>query len=598
MENTSDYIANGLKHLSNRTVYEELPHDPTEGIGTHINKMLDGLRDKGYIDEHEYKYMKPKQPPRTQQMYFLKKLHKNPYAERPIVSGCDGITENVSAYLDHILKPLMKEIPSYLKNTYQLLEELDSTIFPSECILCTIDVVSLYPSIPQKEGTESCLNMLEDHNLLPFPKEYVKPLFEFVLSCNVFCFAGQTYRQVKGTAMGTRMAPTYANVFMAKVEEDFLKDQQIKPAFYRRYIDDILMVWTGSKQDLDKLLNKLNSFHQDLKFTYNISEDTVTYLDVDIYKGQHFQQTGRLDYKTHFKQTNKLQYLHYNSAHPSCVKRGLVKGELTRISKTTSNRLVREEQSQIVRKAFNRRGYPRKLTTSAITNTTTNTLDKGDKSLRFKTTFNPRHQRVLPALKKHWPLVLNDSQSTSLHSMKPSICFKVSKNIGNHLVRAKTGLETATRSDVLTFVPPKIPKNIRISRCYSSRCPLCTNIIDIHKLGKTVLRQQLSCESNNVVYAIICILCPLKVYIGQTTSKLKLRYAQHINRARKNKRNWPLYNHFNQQSHNFKRDSRVFPIERCRQAELLAREAFWIRTQNTKHPKGLNSMFSNTLYSS
>lgn len=63
-------------------------------------------------------------------MYFLKKLHKNPYAGRPIVSGCDGITENVSTYLDQTLKHLTEHIPSYLKNMYQFLEELDSTTFP------------------------------------------------------------------------------------------------------------------------------------------------------------------------------------------------------------------------------------------------------------------------------------------------------------------------------------------------------------------------------------------------------------------------------------------------------------------------------------
>ena len=48
------------------------------------------------------------------------------------------------------------------------------------------------------------------------------------------------YLQVKGTAMGTHMAPSYANLFMGFLEQDFLHSAVEKPSLWLRFIDDIL----------------------------------------------------------------------------------------------------------------------------------------------------------------------------------------------------------------------------------------------------------------------------------------------------------------------------------------------------------------------
>ena len=94
-------------------------------------------------------------------MYFLKKLHKNPHGIRPIVSGCSGPTERISSFLDHIIKPLVPTIPSHIKDSPHLISLLENTPIPSNAILATIDVSSLYTNIPQDEGTEACLDAID-----------------------------------------------------------------------------------------------------------------------------------------------------------------------------------------------------------------------------------------------------------------------------------------------------------------------------------------------------------------------------------------------------------------------------------------------------
>jgi hypothetical protein len=60
--------------------------------------------------------------------------------------------------------------------------------------------------------------------------------------------------------------------------------------------------------------------HPTIKFTYEHSDTELTFLDVTVYKGPQFNDTGLLDVKTHIKPTNKQLYIHRTSYHPKCTK--------------------------------------------------------------------------------------------------------------------------------------------------------------------------------------------------------------------------------------------------------------------------------------
>ena len=46
------------------------------------------------------------------------------YPGMPIVSGCGSLTENISAYIDSILKPHMESLPSYVKYTSDFITKI------------------------------------------------------------------------------------------------------------------------------------------------------------------------------------------------------------------------------------------------------------------------------------------------------------------------------------------------------------------------------------------------------------------------------------------------------------------------------------------
>lgn len=49
---------------------------------------------------------------------------------------------------------------------------------------------------------------------------------------------------------------------------------------WKRFTDDIVVIWTGSEEKLDKFLEDINRFHPNLKFTYKKSNENIKFLDV------------------------------------------------------------------------------------------------------------------------------------------------------------------------------------------------------------------------------------------------------------------------------------------------------------------------------
>ena len=76
------------------------------------------------------------------------------------------------------------------------------------------------------------------------------------------------YYQTHGTTMGTKMAVAFANIFMAKIEKEILRQSSIKPIFWKRFIDDVISVWDTSRNEIEEFVLQVNNFHPTIKFTH------------------------------------------------------------------------------------------------------------------------------------------------------------------------------------------------------------------------------------------------------------------------------------------------------------------------------------------
>ena len=71
--------------------------------------------------------------------------------------------------------------------------------------------------------------------------------------------------------MGSPLRPTLANAFLCHYEKLWLDNcqQDFKPVVYRRYIDDIFVLFK-SKDHLLSFARYMNTRHKNLKFTFEI----------------------------------------------------------------------------------------------------------------------------------------------------------------------------------------------------------------------------------------------------------------------------------------------------------------------------------------
>ena len=96
--------------------------------------------------------------------YTLTKIHKPTPVGRPIISGCSGPTERISAFVDHLIQPIAQLQASYLKDTTDFINFIKRIKLPKSAIHVSMEVTSLYEKKPQREGTTTvCLAYEEFH---------------------------------------------------------------------------------------------------------------------------------------------------------------------------------------------------------------------------------------------------------------------------------------------------------------------------------------------------------------------------------------------------------------------------------------------------
>ena len=135
---------------------------------------------------------------------------------------------------------------------------------------------------------------------------------------NSFVFNNTHYLQIHATAMGTHMAPTYANYFRRKSEREFLETQNKLPRVWWRYIDDIFTICTHGEPTLPTFIDNLNCHHPSIKFTASWSAKEVTFLDTRVYL-----KDGRFGTDLHVKRMDRHQFLCINSCHLKHCKTGI-----------------------------------------------------------------------------------------------------------------------------------------------------------------------------------------------------------------------------------------------------------------------------------
>ena len=132
----------------------------------------------------------------------------------------------------------------------------------------------------------------------------------------------------------------------------FFKNKQIQPWIWFRYIDDIFFIWTADEKKLDDFLERLNSFHFNLKFTHKCYREEINFLDVTV-------RVNFWEFITNFycQPTDGHQQLHFESCHPSHTKSSVFSQAL-RIRRIFSKKSDLVTNVRKLKDWFKEKGYP------------------------------------------------------------------------------------------------------------------------------------------------------------------------------------------------------------------------------------------------
>lgn len=156
--------------------------------------------------------------------------------------------------------------------------------------------------IPHQLGLDAVSSYLDKASNLPQEQiDFIMLLLEYAATHNFFWFDGQFFHQDRGVAMGAKYAPSLANLFMAKWEEDLVYTQsRPEVTLWARYIDDILLLWDGSETDLSDYMHFLNTNNRGIHLSYEASQEKIHFLDLTVsVSGDSFVTS------TYFKPTDR-----------------------------------------------------------------------------------------------------------------------------------------------------------------------------------------------------------------------------------------------------------------------------------------------------
>ena len=586
-----------------KSSFARLEIDPTQN---HIEKVIEWANkwySKCEISKEwkEFVINVDAQPAKNSTLY---KTHKDGTPVRLLTSGCNTAIENLARFIEVVCAPLAEKIPTLIKNTDHLLNIIDSINnqgVPDEAILVSFDIVNMYPSIDNQFGLKAVQKALNGRELQKPPTDCIIEGLKLCLYNNNSVFANENLLQTNGTATGAPNSCSYADIAISTIDEEVLKiisSKYTEMMYFGRYRDDCLSLWIGSIDALNDFHDFLNSLNSNLKFTMEVGNETLCFLDLKI-----SIRNNKLETSVYSKPTDSHLYLHAKSCHQKASINGIQKGVAIRLRKICSTDAEYQEKSAEYTSYLTARGHDQQSVKSTFNKLSTIPRNDARKSagkknpkdlIVFSTSYNPRGPNVNNIVRKYLHLIQNNPK---LNTLIPKgtilVANKREKNLKELLLRADP---YNIKSDLCNNNPSGYEK------C-GKKCDSCINFVDetsdiiSNATGrKFKIHRNSTCSTENVIYVAYCVTCG-KQGVGSTVA-WKPRLANYKSHIKKNKPTCRIAKHFIDECKNesltnlrFVIVDTVNNVENLSQAQidhlLLEKEKFWIGTLITQH-HGLN----------
>ena len=405
-----------------------------------------------------------------------------------------------------------------------------------------------------------------------------------VLNNNIFQFGENTYQQIDGTAIGSKLGKNYACTCMGHWEKQLLTQCQKKPALYLRFVDDIFGIWEGNEEELKQFQETANKIHPRIQVELTYSKTQIEFLDVLVKIRE-----GNIDTTIFEKPTDRHMYLHNRSDHPRTTKNAIPYGLGIRAKRICSTEEAYMENRKKIIDNLDKRGYNKRRVSNILEK-----VDKLDRKtlLEYKDkkqdvknrvplvmTYGSKLPDVQNILHKRMDILHRSSRMKKVCPHAPLTAYRRDSNLEDILVHAK---------HKKMFSPGE-----KGTDTCGSNCAICKHMAKGTQYQSSkehfTFNDKINCKTSNVVYGIHCHKCNRIIYVGETGTSIYERFQNHLSCIRRYKMD-PISNHFNNYIHN-QNDLKIVGIEKMKIKDIhyrKIRESFWIKKMGTLQPEGLN----------
>ena len=205
--------------------------------------------------------------------------------------------------------------------------------------LFTLDVISLYPNIRPELAMDVLTEALDRSDESTAKKNAILKLTKVILDNSFVCFQGKVYKGKKGIPTGNCISRQIADLVLHWLADLARKANSLESVWvlivlWKRYIDDILGLWTGTVRQFNLFVKKLNEFSKPFGLQFGDFQvgKSVDYLDVTL----TLSEDNVMNYKLYRKETDARRYLQTDSFHPEHVFRSVVFSQMIRVIQRNS----------------------------------------------------------------------------------------------------------------------------------------------------------------------------------------------------------------------------------------------------------------------
>ena len=571
----------GKRELGDETTFARVEKPGTSRTIREVETKLKEMRDNGYITTKMRDFLSAKNT-KGGIMKINRKVHKKinkegRYPTRVYISGIGTPTEGIAGLVEEELREGVEAQESYVQDTADFLRRVEEMGgLDEDDFMFTMDIVALYPSVPQGKARQAMQESLERRNEKKIPTEDLLELSELVLKSNEFQFEGENFIQKEGTAIGSRMGKNYACTYMGKWEKEVCDEARRRmgkgPKWWKRFVDDIFGVWQGTKEEFLEFIKICNENEERIKVTYEICEKEAVFLDVKVVRIEE----GRVKTELYVKPTDRTRYLHVNSDHPRHVKEGIAKGQARRLRRICSEEQDYWKHAEKTKEKMISRGYGdqqvgRQLR-DAFKMSRRDALQRVERRKDSKINFVTTHSAYLPnvnrILKRHRHYLNEDGLEGYINEV-PRLSLRRGKNLADLVVNAK------------------VKKVEGRSGPCGRKCKLCSFMEETSEVtdkeGKKMkIVGEMDCRTVGGIYGMWCRKCEKVVYVGKTMNRIMDRFTSHRSDLRGEDESKPAF-HFKREGH-VEDDMRVVVLEEVAGRDdmyRVTRERWWINRMGT-----------------